>query len=85
MKLSCVAFIDILGFSEMVKKDIDKVVLALRYVKLFRDSYCRLPSLDYIGEGRIEDILPEATMFSDSIVLSHVINEDFDFYFFVYS
>ena len=85
MKLSCVAFIDILGFSEMVKKDIDKVVLALRYVKLFRDSYCRLPSLDYKGEGRIEDILPEATMFSDSIVLSHVINEDFDFYSFVYS
>ena len=83
MKLSCVAFIDILGFSKMVTKDIDKVVLALRYVRLFRDSYCRLPSVDYIGEGGIEDILPEATMFSDSIVLSHVINEDFDFYSFV--
>ena len=83
MKLSCVAFIDILGFSEMVKKDIDKVVLALRYVKLFRDSYCRLPSVDYIGKGNIEDVLPESTMFSDSIVLSHVIDEDFDFYAFV--
>lgn len=81
MKLSCVAFIDILGFSEMVDKNIDKVVLALRYIKLFRDSYCRLPSTKYVGE--LTDIYPEATMFSDSIVLSHEIDEDFDFYSFV--
>lgn len=81
MRLSCVAFIDILGFSNMVDKNIDKVILALRYVKLFRDSYCRLPSTNYVGE--FTDIFPEATMFSDSIVLSHTIDEDFDFYSFV--
>ncbi len=81
MKLSCVAFIDILGFSEMVDKSIDKVILALRYVKLFRDSYCRLPATGYVGE--FMDIFPEATMFSDSIVLSHAIDADFDFYSFV--
>ncbi len=81
INLSCVAFIDILGFKEMVKKDIDKVILALRYIKLFRESYCRLPSKGYVGE--LQNFLPEATMFSDSIVLSHTIDFDFDFYAFV--
>lgn len=32
MKECCVAFIDILGFKDMVSKDIDCVVLALRYI-----------------------------------------------------
>lgn len=82
MELSCVAFIDILGFSEMVYKDIEKVVLALRYVKSFRDTYCRLPSTEDIDSD--SHTLPKATMFSDSIVLSHPIDPYFDFYSFTY-
>ena len=35
----CIAFIDILGFKAMVNKNIEKVILALRYIKMFRDSF----------------------------------------------
>ncbi len=40
----CIAFIDILGFKSMVKNNIEKVILALRYIKMFRDSFYKIPS-----------------------------------------
>lgn len=44
MKECCVAFIDILGFKNMVSKDIDSVVLALRYIEMFCNSFFKFPS-----------------------------------------
>lgn len=95
MRECCIAFIDILGFKEMVEKDMDKVILALRYIKMFRDSFFRMPAhlgipeeIDILGEpyeelmDRID--LPKATMFSDSIVISKEIDEYFSFSDFVY-
>lgn len=95
IKESCIAFIDILGFKDMVSSNIDKVILALRYLKLFRDSFFRLP-LGSRGSGNIyqtdedNDIeidvdseeyqnRPLATMFSDSIVISQEITKTFSF------
>ncbi len=44
MKECCVAFIDILGFKNMVSTDIDSVVLALRYIEMFCKSFFKFPS-----------------------------------------
>ena len=44
MKECCVAFIDILGFKNMVSRDIDSVVLALRYIEMFCESFFKFPS-----------------------------------------
>ena len=40
----CVAFIDVLGFKNMVLNDIDSVILALRYIETFCDSFFKFPS-----------------------------------------
>lgn len=84
IKESYVAFIDVLGFKNMVTRNIDDVILALRYIKLFRDSFYSLPSragtpADHLlnlsmSEEEYEAELPKATMFSDSIVISQDIN-----------
>lgn len=90
----CIAFIDILGFKAMVNKNIEKVILALRYIKMFRDSFYRIPSrmgnpkqTEVVSEPYEEmeeyDNLPKATMFSDSIVISKEIDEYFSFSDFV--
>lgn len=95
IKESCIAFIDILGFKDMVSANVDKVVLALRYLKLFRDSFFRMPSPQVdiessysfsVTEGveideDVDDYMdrPIATMFSDSIVISQEINDAFSF------
>lgn len=90
----CIAFIDILGFKAMVNKNIEKVILALRYIKMFRDSFYRIPSrmgnpkhTEVVSEPDEEmdeyDNLPKATMFSDSIVISKEIDEYFSFSDFV--
>ncbi len=42
----CVAFIDILGFKEMVSSDIDRVIVALRYIEAFCDSFYSFPARD---------------------------------------
>ena len=86
----CIAFIDILGFKDMVENNIDYVILALRYIKMFRDSFYRLPS--HMGNPDWTEVasepdedtygyenLPKATMFSDSIVISKEIDEYFSF------
>ncbi|MCI9082150.1 MAG: hypothetical protein HFI70_07570 [Lachnospiraceae bacterium] len=86
----CIAFIDILGFKAMANKNIEKVILALRYIKMFRDSFYRIPSrmgnpkyTEVVSEPDEEmdeyDNLPKATMFSDSIVISKEIDEYFSF------
>ncbi len=90
----CIAFIDILGFKAMVNKNIEKVILALRYIKMFRDSFYRVPSrtgnpkqTEVVSEPyeamEEYDNLPKATMFSDSIVISKEIDEYFSFSDFV--
>lgn len=94
MSECCIAFIDILGFKTMVKNNIDNVILALRYIKMFRDSFYRFPSParnDSLVEVNSEPDkewyegrdLPKATMFSDSIVISKEIDEYFSFSDFV--
>ena len=86
----CIAFIDILGFKAMVNKNIEKVILALRYIKMFRDSFYKIPSrmgnpkqTEVVSEPDEEideyENLPKATMFSDSIVISKEIDEYFSF------
>lgn len=90
----CIAFIDILGFKAMVNKNIEKVILALRYIKMFRDSFYKIPSCmgnpkqtEVVSEPDEEldeyNNLPKATMFSDSIVISKEIDEYFSFSDFV--
>lgn len=44
MSECCVAFIDILGFKNMISNDIDSVILALRYIKMFCDSFFKFPT-----------------------------------------
>lgn len=86
----CIAFIDILGFKNMVQNNLEMVILALRYIKMFRDSFYKIPSqmgnpeMTQVVSEPDEDIdeqenLPKATMFSDSIVISKEIDEYFSF------
>lgn len=90
----CIAFIDILGFKDMVNNNIEKVILALRYIKMFRDSFYKIPS--HMGNPERTEVmsepdeevdeqenLPKATMFSDSIVISKEVDEYFSFSDFV--
>ena len=90
----CIAFIDILGFKAMVNENIEMVILALRYIKMFRDSFYKIPS--HMGNPKQTEVvsepdeeldeyesLPKATMFSDSIVISKEIDEYFSFSDFV--
>lgn len=90
----CIAFIDILGFKDMVNNNIEKVILALRYIKMFRDSFYKIPSrtgnperTEVMSEPDEEvdeqENLPKATMFSDSIVISKEVDEYFSFSDFV--
>ncbi len=92
MKKCCVAFIDILGFKNMVSKDIDSVILALRYIEMFCESFFKFPSrqagkstfpLEYWPEydysnNQEEMNKPTVTMFSDSIVISKPFDSFFD-------
>lgn len=67
MEYSYVAFLDILGFKNMIFDDMNKVYLALNKVKEFSSSYCNVTnSMTDISI----DVLPKATMFSDSVVIS---------------
>lgn len=67
MEYSYVAFLDILGFKNMIFNDIDKVMFALNKVKEFSILYCNATNA---VSSMSEDVLPKATMFSDSIVIS---------------
>lgn len=83
----------------MVKKDIDKVIFALRYIKLLMKSYYRIVSsnLDIqeirkeyaVNEENDEDIYDEymnrpiASMFSDSIVITQEFDSEFSFSYFI--
>ena len=81
MRESCVAFLDILGFKEMIKNDIDRVIFLSRFLKAFKNFYFRSPTNFEINKSS----LPKATMFSDSIILSAEIDKYFDFYNFAYA
>lgn len=80
MELCYVAFIDILGFKEMVSKEIDKVILAQRQIKGFAlerfnnvNGYRCFDDSDLDEEEKeeeFENYIPKVTMFSDSIVIS---------------
>lgn len=67
MEYSYVAFLDILGFKNMIFDDINKVFLALNRIKEFSSSYC---SVTNSMADMSVDVLPKATMFSDSVVIS---------------
>ena len=67
----------------MVNNNIEKVVFALRYIKMFRDSFCRVPRRGNSKQTEVD--LPKATMFSDSIVISKEVDEYFSFSDFIES
>lgn len=74
MELCYVIFIDILGFKEMVEKDIDKVILTMRILNTFSIEKFKningrvfLESSEYKYDKEYE---PKVTTFSDSIVIS---------------
>lgn len=71
----CVAYIDILGFKEMVMQDSHLPVLALRFIKKFINIFYNSNNEKYKNDDIDDDIIPKATMFSDSIVISQSINE----------
>lgn len=75
----CVAYIDILGFKEMIANTSHLPVFALRFIKKFIDLFCHSVNEHYINIETNEEIydenLPKATMFSDSIVISQPITE----------
>lgn len=75
----CVAYIDILGFKDMINNDSHLPVFALRFIKKFIDIFCRSTNQNYIDYNTDDEMddgsLPKATMFSDSIVISQPIVE----------
>ncbi len=91
MEECCVAFIDILGFKNLIKNDIDRVILALRDIELFCKSVYRFPMKSdntyrresYLDSEELLEYLPSVTMFSDSIVISQKFDDFFDFSEFV--
>lgn len=85
--LLCLAFIDILGFKNMVENDIDKVIFALRSFEFYGRHFYQQPRASerhtYFKENyRIDEndnYKPSFTMFSDSIVVSARFDTFFDF------
>lgn len=73
----CIAYIDILGFKDMIDHDSHLPVFALRFIKRFINLYYHTYngySKDINAEDELDDDnLPKATIFSDSIVISQPI------------
>ncbi|HJD47914.1 MAG TPA: hypothetical protein H9909_13830 [Candidatus Mediterraneibacter norfolkensis] len=67
---SYIAFLDILGFKNMVIDDIEKVILTLRQVRGFCVSSYGYAKNERGTRNEIEQDNPAVTMFSDSIVIS---------------
>lgn len=86
----CVAYIDILGFKDMISKDSHLPVFALRFIKRFISLFYHTNDEHYLNDEPDDDIdekirdgyLPRATMFSDSIVISQPIKY-FDYPYFI--
>lgn len=75
----CVAYIDILGFKDMIATESHLPVFALRFIKRFINVFYRSINENYNNDdedNEIDDVdLPKATMFSDSIVISQPMTE----------
>lgn len=70
----CVAYIDILGFKDMIDNNSHLPVFALRFIKRFINNYYHSNN-EHNNEVDADEFLPKATMFSDSIVISQPIAE----------
>lgn len=70
----CVAYIDILGFKDMIDNDSHLPVFALRFIKRFISIYYHSNN-EHNNEVEADEFLPKATMFSDSIVISQPMSE----------
>lgn len=78
----CVAYIDILGFKNMIDNDSHLPVFALRFIKRFINLFYNSNNYHYKKNKKNDDFLPKATMFSDSIVISQPI-ADLDYPLFI--
>lgn len=70
MTESYVAFIDILGFKNMVLEDIEQVVLTLRQIKGFCTYHYKLDANRRGEDGDELEGMPYVTMFSDSVIIT---------------
>ncbi len=66
IKNSYIAFIDILGFKELVNNKIDKVIEALSFIENYCEEFYNIRGIDETNDAK--SIC--ATMFSDSIVIT---------------
>lgn len=71
----CVAYLDILGFKDMIANDSHLPVFALRFIKRFIDLVYRSTNQNHENIDTVDENLPQATMFSDSIIISQPITE----------